>query len=356
MKSINKLWQSWMWGLLFPLIILNCWILLLVFEYFRSLITVFILATLLSFVLDYPVRLLRRYGMKRNSAIFLVSALTLLVLLIITLTVVPLIFQQLNELATGLPTWIKSGIAQIETFHQWAESRNLPINVSGLTSQLSDRISTQLQGLMGQILSFVLGAAGSVADLLLTLLLTFYLLLHGEHLWDDFFGLLPLNISRKFRESLKRNFHNYYIGQATLAMLMGASLIVAYLILRVPFGLLFGLIIGLMTLIPFGALASIWTVGLLMILNNFGFGLTILIVSLIVDQIIESGIAPRLLGGFTGLNPVWIIMSLLVAAKIGGLLGLLVAVPLASVIKNMIDIFVASPRGFDSAQQNGDLN
>lgn len=332
-----------MWGLLFPLIALNFWVLLLVYDYFRSIITVFILATLLSFILDYPVRFLRRYGIKRTVAVACVIALTILFLFVIILTVIPLIFEQLNELASRLPTWIKSGIDQIEGFHTWAISRNLPIDVSAISSELGNRLSTQLQAFMGQILNILLGAAGSLVDLLLTLVLTFYLLLHGDRLWDGFFHWFPPRFSEQLRESIGVNFHKYYAGQATLALLMGITMIVAFLILNVPFGLLFGLAVGIMTLIPFGALFSIWTVGLLMILNNFGFGLTVLIVALILDQIIESGIAPRLLGGFTGLNPVWILLSLLIAARIGGVLGLLVAVPLASVIKNMVDWLKTSP-------------
>ncbi|HEY9802139.1 MAG TPA: AI-2E family transporter, partial [Leptolyngbyaceae cyanobacterium] len=56
----------------------------------------------------------------------------------------------------------------------------------------------------------------------------------------------------------------------------------------------------------------------------------------IVQQILENLIAPRILGNFTGLNPVWILISVLTGARIGGLLGVIVAVPTAVIIKTAL--------------------
>ncbi|MFZ4444490.1 MAG: AI-2E family transporter, partial [Planktothrix agardhii] len=76
----------------------------------------------------------------------------------------------------------------------------------------------------------------------------------------------------------------------------------------------------------------------LVALNSIWLGVKVLITAIIVDQIIENGIAPRLLGGFTGLNPVLILLSLLIGARIAGFLGLIIAVPLASFLKSLITI------------------
>ena len=123
---------------------------------------------------------------------------------------------------------------------------------------------------------------------------------------------------------------------------MGLSMTVAFLILRVPFGLLFGLGVGVMTIIPFGAPFSICIVSLLITLNNFWLGVTVLAVATVIEQVIESGVAPRLLGGFIGLNPVWILVSLLVGVKVAGVAGLIVAVPMAGFIKNTVDVLEIS--------------
>jgi Predicted permease len=164
MRPFTKLPHWWTYGLLFPLAVLNCWLALLIFEYFRALITVLVVATVLSFLLDYPVRFLCKYGMKRDRAILSVLFVTLFVLVVLGVTLAPILLNQLTELATRLPTWIVSGTEQIEAFHKWAENRNLRIDVSGLTTQLSDRLSAQLQSLSGEILKFGLGAADSLLN------------------------------------------------------------------------------------------------------------------------------------------------------------------------------------------------
>jgi predicted PurR-regulated permease PerM len=339
MRRFTQLSHWWTYGLFFPLAVLNCWLALLVFEYFRALITVLIIATVFSFLLDYPVRFLRRYGLKRDRAVLSVLFLTILVLVVLGLTLAPILLNQITELATS---WIVSGTEQIEAFHKWAENRRLPIDVSGLTTQLSDRLSSQLQSLTGEILKFGLGAADSLVNFLLTIVLTFYLLLHGDRVWEGLFKWFPSKLSLQLRLLLARSFHNYFVGQATLAGLMGLSMTVAFLILRVPFGLLFGLGVGVMTMIPFGAPFSICVVSLLITLNNFWLGVTVLAVATVIDQVIESGVAPRLLGGFIGLNPVWILVSLLVGVKVAGVAGLIVAVPMAGFIKNTVDTLETS--------------
>ncbi len=352
MRPFTKLPQWWTYGLLFPLAILNCWLALLVFEYFRALITVLVIATVLSFLLDYPVRFLRKYGMKRDRAVLSVLFVTLFVLVVLGVTLAPILLNQLTEFATRLPTWIVSGTEQIETFNKWAENRNLRIDVSGLTTQLSDRLSAQLQSLTGEILKFGLGAADSILNFLLTIVLTFYLLLHGDQVWEGLFKWFPPKLSVPLRKLLPQSFHNYFVGQAILASLMGVSMTVAFLVLRVPFGLLFGLGVGVMTLIPFGAPFSIWIVSLLITLNNFWLGVTVLAVATVIDQVIENAVAPRLIGSFIGLNPVWILVSLLVGIKVGGVAGLLVAVPMAGFIKNAVDTLETS-RNLSSESNSG---
>ncbi|MGA1623003.1 MAG: AI-2E family transporter, partial [Synechocystis sp.] len=76
---------------------------------------------------------------------------------------------------------------------------------------------------------------------------------------------------------------------------------------------------------------------LLLMLENFWLGVKILLAAVIVGQINDNVVSPRLMGNMTGLNPVWIIVSLFIGGKLAGILGLLIAVPLASVLKVTAD-------------------
>ena len=62
-------------------------------------------------------------------------------------------------------------------------------------------------------------------------------------------------------------------------------------------------------------------------------------IATVVDQVVENGIAPRLMGHLTGVHPVWVVMAILAGAKIAGLLGVVLAVPIASTVKDVMEIY-----------------
>jgi predicted PurR-regulated permease PerM len=173
-------------------------------------------------------------------------------------------------------------------------------------------------------------------DVLLTVILTFYLLLHTDDVWQSIIGWLPPNLRQPFSQTLRRSFQNYFLGQLVSATCMGLGLVSGFLILKVPFGLLFGLTVGVMALVPFGGTVGIVLVTFLVALRDIGVALQLLAFALVVQQIVENGIAPRVLGSVTGLNPFWVLISLLTGARVGGLLGVIVAVPSAVMIKEAL--------------------
>ena len=324
-------------GLAFPIIILNGWLLIQLINYFQPLVSVVSVAILLAFILDYPIQILQNRRVTRNLAILLVLLLSVIILGAIVVILVPLILEQLNELANLLPYWIESGTQQIEALQNWASTQQLPINLSGLASEILGKISSQLQSFTGKILGFALDTIGNLLNVLITIVLTIYLVLNGEGLWDGIYLWFPKNMAKKVRELLREDFNNYFIGQATLGAILAIAITLAFLALRVPLSLLFGLGIGFFSLFPFGTGIGIAIVSLLVSLKDFGLGIEVAIIGVAIDQINSNIVAPRILGNLTGLNPVWVVISLLIGAKLGGILGLLVAIPLASFIKDIAD-------------------
>jgi predicted PurR-regulated permease PerM len=338
--SPNKVRQLLTIGLPFPLIVFNAWLALQVFQYFQPLVTIFGLAALLAFILNYPVQFLQQRQVQRKYAVILVFLLSLVTLLAFGITLIPILLEQLSEGAKLLPQWIDAGSQELQALSDWVETQNLPIDLSHLLTQLGDRLPGELQSLAEEFLSLALGTIDSVSEIILTVVVTFYLLLDGERLWKGLFQRLPLRWSLALQQSLQQNFQNYLIGQVALAALVGLTMSLAFLALRVPFGLIFGLGIGIMTLIPFGDVLSFSLVSLLVAAHNFWLGAKTLVVALVLDQIIDQAIAPRLLGSFTGLSPIGVLAALAVGTKVGGLLGLLTAVPLASFLKSGLDSFL----------------
>lgn len=346
MPHRNKLWIWWETltpvsrviaiALFAPLLVLNAWAISSIFEYFHSLLAIVVGASLLTFLLNYPVSYMQTHGTTRGRAAIIVFLFTISVLLAIGVTLVPLALQQAQQLVTRLPEWIDSGQRQLILLNDQIEKAGFPISLDVLADQITAPLKNQLQRLAGDILGLAVITVTSLLDLLLTLVLTFYLLQHSDRLWQSLVEWLPQRIRDPFSNTLRLSFQNFFFSQLISSTSMGFVLTVLFLTLRVPFGLLFGLTIGTMALIPFGGSVGIAIVTLLVALRDIGLGVEVLISALIVQQIIENLIMPRILGSFTGLNPVWVFISILMGARVGGLLGVIVAVPIAVVIKSIL--------------------
>ncbi|MDD1422167.1 AI-2E family transporter [Dolichospermum sp. ST_sed1] len=335
-------------ALLAPLLVLNGWAIAAIFNYFHSLIVILVGASVLAFLLSYPVSWMENHGAKREQVAILVFLLALSILLALGVTLFPLALTQAQQLVARLPELIDSGRSQLMILNEKAESAGLPINLDALAAQINDRVKGQLQAIAGQVLNLAVITVTSLLDFLLTMVLTFYLLQHGGELWQSLVEWLPSKFRNPFSQTVRLSFQNFFITQLILSTCMASALIPTFLWLKVPFGLLFGLTIGIMALIPFGGSVGIALTTTLVSLQDVSMGVRVLIAAVIVQQILENLIAPRILGSFTGLNPVWILISVLTGARVGGLLGVIVAVPCAVVIKSIISAIRPSALNLDT--------
>lgn len=323
-------------ALLAPLLVLNGWAISTTFEYFHSLIVILVGASVLAFLLNYPVSWMERQGARREPVAILVFLLALAILFALGVTLFPLALTQAQQLVARIPELIDSGRSQLMLLNEKAELLGLPLNLDALVVQINDRVKGQLQAIAGQVLNLAVITVTSLLDFLLTMVLTFYLLQHGDELWQSLVDWLPTRFREPFSQTIRLSFQNFFLTQLIISICMASALIPTFLWLKVPFGLLFGLTIGLMALVPYGGSVGIALTTSLVALQDFAMGGRVLIAAVIVQQILENLIAPRILGSFTGLNPVWLLISVLTGARIGGFLGVVLAVPTAVVIKTAL--------------------
>lgn len=345
-STVSPMGRTAIVGLAFPLIVINAWALAVIFDYFHSLLVILVAAALLAFLLNYPVAIIDRAsptGRNQASAV-VVFLLALSVIFGLGITLVPLALTQAQQLVASLPKWIDSGQKQLLTLNEQLDAMGFDINLDILSAQLNERLRGQIQSITQGVFDIALLTVSSLVDFLLTLVLTFYLLQHGGELWDSVVTWLPERYRSPFTKTLRLSFQNFFLGQLILATCLGTAMTILLLWLRVPFGLLFGLTIGTMALVPFGGSAGIILVTLLVALRDFWLGAKVLALAVLVQQIIENLIAPRVLGSVTGLSPIWVFISILTGARIGGLLGVVVAVPTAVVLKSAL-LLLRSPKG-----------
>ena len=337
MESLNKLPRQLSIGLTFPLIFLNGWLLILLARQLQPLLSILITATLIAFLLDYPIRFLHERGVYRGLAVGIVFLLFVAIVSTVGLFLGPIILRQANELLIRLPDWLKSGQQQLQSLENWAVAQQLPIDLSSTYNQLIERLTSVLRSLTSQLIGLIFNTIGSIVNVFLTLVFSIFLVLRGESLWNGILSWFPEQWNRQIRESLPYNFERFIAGQAILATIIGIAQTVAQLILGVPLAQLFGFGIGAASLIPCGGTTTIIVVSLLLSLTNFWLGFKVLVVAIIINQICENVLGPRIVGELTGLNPVWMLISLDIGIRVGGVLGLLIAVPIASFIKVTFD-------------------
>lgn len=324
-------------GILPPIIFANGWVVFKLCHYLKPIPSIIITASLIAFLLEFPIVFMEKRGMRRGWAIALVLVLALMLLSLVSLILGPLVIQQLVDFANRLPIWLDQGSKQLEALDSQGFFQQLPFDIGKLTDQLINQLSTTLKLLTSQLIGLTVETISRTVDLLLTVILSVLLVINGPALWRGLISWLPNRWRDLIESSLQPSFQGYFTGQAIIASILAIALSVTFTVLKIPFGLLFGLEIGLASIIPFGGTLSIALVSVLLAFQNVWLGLKVLVIALVLGQLNENVVAPRLLGGITGLNPAVIIMSLLVGAKVGGFLGLILAVPTASFVKRIAD-------------------
>lgn len=322
------------------LILVTGWLTLLALRYVGELISILITAALIAFLLNYAVAILRAF-LPRGVAATVVYLMAGITVVFIGLTVVPPVFNQARQLLSNFPSLIEGAQQQLTEFQAWSAEHNLPFDVRILASQLLARVQTQAQAIATTGLGLVVGTFNWVLDLILILVISFYMLVDGERLWQSLTSIFSPTIREDLTSALKRNLQRFVSGQLLLGLFMAITLTLAFWILRVPFFLLFAVFIGLMEIIPFvGATLGIATVTIVVAFIDWWLALQVLAVAIALQQVKDNLVAPRIMGNLTGLSPVIIFVCLLLGAQLGGLLGVILAIPLTGVAKSLAEILL----------------
>lgn len=336
MKSIfspvQQLLITWL------LVLVTGWVTLNALSYVGELISILLTAALVAFLLNYAVAVVQPF-LPRSLAAVLVYLGTAIAVVFIALTLVPPVFNQGRQLVTNLPSLLEQGQQQLASFQDWSVAHNLPFDVRILASQLLARVQAQAEAIASTGVGLVVGTFNWFLDFILILVISFYMLIDGERVWRGLTSLLSPTIRDELTQSLERNLQRFVTGQLLLGLFMAVTLTPTFWALNVPFFLLFAVFIGLMEVIPFiGATLGIATVVIVVAFIDWWLALEVLGIAIAIQQVKDNLIAPRIMGNLTGLSPVIIFISLLLGARVGGLLGVILAIPLTGVVKSLVEI------------------
>ena len=339
-----KPWPAWIrWGLVLPLFTLNLFVIRQLLVPLAPFPGLFLTAALIAFLLDIPSRWLMARGLQRWLAIVVVTLLTLGGLAFAGVALIPLLIDQLGQLINALPGLLVEAEAWVNGLQDWAAGRGLPSDFGDLSTDLLTRVSSVASQLSQRLLGILGATLGTTINTLIVLVLAVFFLLGGESITAGLVRWLPDDWRELVTSTLVRTFRGYFAGQVLLAVILALGQILVFTLLQIPYGVLFAVLIGFTTLIPYASALTIVAVSALLAFQDPSTGLEILVAAILVGQIVDQVIQPRLMGSIVGLQPAWLLIALPLGAKagdlygIGELLGLLLAVPSASCLKTLVD-------------------
>lgn len=310
------------------------WAVVEILAYFQIVVVVFVTATILAFLLSHPVAWLSRW-LPRPVAVALVFVCSLLTLVTILTTIGLALLSQGPRLAASLTEFLTAltpKLAELEaTLQTWNISVDLQALEAGFRSQALGLIGTGLGLIQAMLANFVLGILISVV--------TLFMLLDGHRIWRWLLSWLPADQRDRFSQIVQRNLLGFFWGRLLLSLFLGSSICVLFSLLNVPFALVLGVFAGLFDLVPgIGATLGIGLIFLFLLSQGFWLALKALAVCLVIEQIEENILMPNIMRDSLDVNPVVMFFALIVGARVAGLLGVFLAIPIAGVLVSWLGI------------------
>lgn len=226
----------------------------------------------------------------------------------------------------------------------------LSMNVEDATKFISKILSSDSGNVVNTTIDITTSILGALVNVLLALVFSVYMLAQKETLISQSRRLLLAALPRKAGQrtmhilKLTNNaFSSFVTGQVTEAFILGSLCCIGMLILRLPYALPVSVIISFTSLIPiFGAWIGAATGAFLIVFVSPIKALTFLIFLLILQQVEGNLIYPKVVGKSVGLPGLWVLAAVTIGGGIFGMLGMLLGVPICSVIYALVQDFIRS--------------
>lgn len=325
--------QVLIWAITLGVLIFALWV-------FSPILLPFIAGLVLAYFLDPVADALQRLGLSRLASALLIVIMAILTLVIGLVILAPMVMDQLGRLAGDLPSIIASLTQRFnELAPQWMKDMlaQSGADVQGSITQFAGRAAEWILSVLKTLLSGGLALVNLVSLLVVTPIVTFYLLVD----WDDMIatvdGWVPREHVEKVRglgREINTAMAGFIRGQGTVCMLLGIFYAVALSVAGLKFGLAIGLLAGALTFIPYaGALiGGVLAIGVALVQFWPDFWSIALVAAIFgTGQFLEGNfLSPKLVGKSVGLHPVWLMFALFAFGYAFGFVGLLLAVPLAA--------------------------
>lgn len=313
---------------------------------------VFLVSTIVALLLNPVVLAVKRIKTPRWLAVPVVylSAVAVLVLLIVFFG--PPLVRQFQRLFETIPAWLTDLNGLLADLQAWLARNNVEVDLHLNTTDIVNWLQTNGAASISTLFSVGMSVVNVLVDLFLIIVVSFYMLIDGKRIFRFVCRLSPGDPETKeaFVRGLQTSFSRFVRGQALLGATIGLACglgiwILSWDVVGVwpeggQYALLFGFWAGVTEVIPYvgpflGAVPPV-------IAAFFHSPLTavwIIVLYLVIQQLESHILAPNIVGSSVGVHPLVVIFALLAGAQIGGIIGMLAALPLLSMLKHTLTFY-----------------
>ena len=345
-------------------------------------VVVFVIAELKDILLPFVAGIVAAYflnpladrlqaaGMKRALAAILIVGVAAVLVALALVLLVPVLVEQVRQLVTALPAETERLKAFVERYGREWLGASFPSVQTALDKALAEQSqnwTATLAAIVASVWSRGLALVNFASLLLITPVVVFYLLVDWHPMLERIDHTLPRDHAptiRRLAGEINAAVAAFIRGQGAICLVLGIYYAIGLSWAGIQYGLLVGLTTGLLTFVPIvGWLVGLVTAASLAIVQAWPDLTPLLKVSgvLISGMAIDTAfLSPRFVGQKVGLHPVWLIFALFVFSYLFGLVGTLIAVPLAAamavLVRFAVQVYLDSSvyKGSDAAPAAGD--
>jgi predicted PurR-regulated permease PerM len=309
----------------------------------KDVLLIVFIALVLAAAIDPAVTAMERRGIPRGFGVAILYVLLFGFTTLVVGLFIPVVVSQLEQLAKSLPTLYDQASKYFHSFQDTTLLNGLEKGLQSVSSSLANATS----GIFSQVFTFF----GGVFSFFGVLVITFYLTMEEKGMKRLAIDIAP----EKYRAYVTQLFARieerlgkWLRGQLLLGLIIFLLTWVGLLVLGVKYALVLALIAGITELIPavgpfIGAVPAV----LVALSQNPTLAIWVMGLYIIVQQLENHLIVPKVMSSSTGLNPVLVIISLLIGAKVAGVVGVVLAIPTALMIMTFFEDFVQERNGED---------
>jgi len=316
----------------------------------------FFIAWLLAYLLQ-PIVSFFQHKLKFKSRIL--SILATLLLFFGTITTViwiltPIISAEIQKLSQLVVDYSKN--INVNSYIPVAWQREIQHYLAHLNFQTilkDENIMSAIRKLAPQLWDFINGSLDFVlgfAVVIIVFLYLIFILLDYEKISASMFGIIPPKFKTLITEiisDVEIGMNRYFRGQAIIAFIVGVLFVIGFSIIGLPLSIIMGLLIGLLTMVPYLKAVAIIPTLLLGLLQSMETGqsfgsvvIGIAIVFVLIQTFEDMFLVPKIMGKVTGLNPAVILLALSVWGSLMGMVGMIIALPMTTLMISYYKRFV----------------